>query len=62
MKINFQWPKSKEKYYLNPWYVIVWRLCAYPLVAVSAAAFYVSIVIFEMDFYKSEQFRKEYFS
>ena len=61
MKINFQWPKSKEKYYLNPWYVILWRFCTYPLVIVSAVAFYVFMAMFRMDFYSSEQFRKYYF-
>lgn len=61
MKINFHWPKSKEKYYLNPWYVIVWRLCVWPFLVISAVAFYISVAVFQMDFYKSEQFRKEYF-
>lgn len=60
MKINFQWPKTKQNNW-NPWYVILWRLFTYPLVAVSAAAFYLFMAMFHMDFYSSEQFRKEYF-
>ena len=59
--MNFHWPKSKEKCHLNPWYVILWRLCTYPIMVVSAVAFYVSLIIFTTGFYKAEQFRKEYF-
>lgn len=61
MKINFHWPKTKERYWVNPWFIILWRLFTYPLVIVSAAAFYVSAAIFWMDLYNSERFRKEHF-
>lgn len=61
MKINFHWPKTKERPHYNPWYIILWRFLMYPLAAVSGALFYVITVLFWMDTYQAERFRKEHF-
>lgn len=46
---------------LNPWYIILWRICLFPFVIVFASAFYILTVLFHFDFWQAEKFRKDYF-
>lgn len=54
-----QFPKKKTNG-LNPWYVILYRLCLYPIVLVFGIGFYISTLAFTLSPYSAEQFRKDY--
>lgn len=56
-----RFPRKKGNY-LNPWYVILWRISLYPFVIVLGTAFYLMILLFHLDVYAAEQFRKEWVS
>lgn len=55
-----RWPSTKRNS-MNPWYVIVWRICVYPFVCLFGLGFYLSILIASFSFYQAETFRKDWF-
>jgi len=61
MKINLKWPKTKERPYYNPWYVILWRFFMFFPSAIVGALFYLTTTLYWMDTYQAEWFRKDHF-
>jgi hypothetical protein len=54
-----RWPQTKTNN-MNPWYVILWRLCVYPFMCLFALGFYLSILL-TSSLYEAETFRKDWF-
>lgn len=52
-------PQRKENN-LKPWYHILWSMFFFPFMIVFGIGFYVSILLFTLDLYHAEQFRKDY--
>jgi hypothetical protein len=54
-----RWPSTKRNG-MNPWYVILWRLCFIPFMFLFGLGYYLTILLSTLSFYQAETFRKDY--
>jgi len=54
------WPKGFYKKMYNPWWLLIWKVSTLPLVMLSFAVMYMSLLI-NQGLYSAEHFRKDLF-